>query len=150
MPRRVEVLQLVLTEPPNLPTGTVRAPQVLQAFRNANGPAIKQFEQALSLRLPELRHLWIQFEDASGQSRGGRGLMLFIADNGRSADDGFTAVMVRLKGVELETVDTLITAGIANNRADAIRWALTRIRERPAYEQLRAHTREIEKLKTDF
>ena len=36
----------------------------------------------------------------------------------------------------LETLDTLILAGIANTRADAIRWALDRIRERPASERL--------------
>jgi hypothetical protein len=40
--------------------------------------------------------------------------------------------------VDLETLDTLITVGIAGNRADAVRWALARITERPAYEQLRA------------
>jgi hypothetical protein len=33
---------------------------------------------------------------------------------------------------------------------EAIRWALTRIRERPAYEQLRQHTRDIERLKSEF
>ena len=33
-------------------------------------------------------------------------------------------VMARLGPAELETVDTLITAGIAANRAEAIRWAL--------------------------
>jgi len=49
--------------------------------------------------------------------------------------------------VLLDIVDTLIAAGIAGNRAEAIRWALTRIRERPAYEQLREHTRDIERLK---
>ena len=50
-------------------------------------------------------------------------------------------------------MDTLITAGIAgiaNNRAEAIRWALTRLSERPAYTQLREHTRDIERLKTEF
>ncbi len=49
-----------------------------------------------------------------------------------------------------DIVDTLIAAGIANNRAEAIRWALTRIRERPAYEQLREHTRDIDRLKSEF
>jgi hypothetical protein len=35
-------------------------------------------------------------------------------------------------------------------RAEAIRWALTRIRERPARERLREHTRDIERLKSEF
>ncbi len=61
-----------------------------------------------------------------------------------------TPVMARLGPDDLETLDTLITAGIASSRAEAVRWALARIRERPAYEQLRAHTREIENLKSQF
>ena len=39
--------------------------------------------------------------------------------------------MVRLRTAELDIVDTLIAAGIANNRAEAIRWALTRIPRTP-------------------
>ena len=49
-----------------------------------------------------------------------------------------------------ETLDTLIMAGIAETRADAIRWALARIRERPAYERLRERIQEIDQLRTDF
>jgi Arc/MetJ-type ribon-helix-helix transcriptional regulator len=59
-------------------------------------------------------------------------------------------VMARLGPADLETVDTLITAGIATNRADAVRWALARIRERPAYAQLVQKTREITDLKAQF
>ena len=58
--------------------------------------------------------------------------------------------MARLGQEDLETLDTLITAGIASSRAEAVRWALARIRERPAYEELRAHTRQIEELKAQF
>ena len=58
--------------------------------------------------------------------------------------------MARLGPVDLETLDALITAGIAANRADAVRWTLARIRERPAYAQLRERAREIERLKTEF
>ena len=43
-----------------------------------------------------------------------------------------------------------LVLGIANNRAEAIRWALTRIAERPAYTQLREHARDIERLKTEL
>jgi hypothetical protein len=58
--------------------------------------------------------------------------------------------MARLGREDLETLDTLITAGIAACRAEGVRWALARIRERPAYEQLRARAREIEDLKAQF
>jgi hypothetical protein len=47
-------------------------------------------------------------------------------------------------------VDMLITAGIAANRAEAVRWALARIRERPAYAQLKDKAREIGELKAQF
>jgi len=63
---------------------------------------------------------------------------------------GLTPVMARLGVTDLETLDTLIAAGIAGSRAEAVRWSLARIRERPAFEQLRARTREIEELKSQF
>jgi hypothetical protein len=47
-------------------------------------------------------------------------------------------------------VDQAELERIASSRAEAVRWALARIRERPAYEQLLAHTREIEHLKAQF
>ena len=50
----------------------------------------------------------------------------------------------------LETVDTLIMAGIADDRADAIRLVLPRFREQPEYEQLRERVREIDQLRADF
>ena len=50
----------------------------------------------------------------------------------------------------LETLDTLIMAGIADTRAEAISWALARIRERPAFERLCEHVRETDRLKKDF
>jgi len=87
-------------------------------------------------------------EDDNGQRTAGN--VRFVADGREAADDEFTHVMVRLKTPELDIVDTLIAAGIASNRAEAIRWALTRISERPAYEQLREHTRDIERLKKEF
>ena len=66
------------------------------------------------------------------------------------AGTDLTPVMARLGPADLETLDTLITAGIASNRAEAVRWTIARIRERPAYEQLRARAREIEELKAQF
>jgi hypothetical protein len=63
---------------------------------------------------------------------------------------GLTPVMARLGRVDLETLDALITAGIAANRAEAVRWALGRIRERPAYGKLSERARELEDLKAQF
>jgi hypothetical protein len=88
------------------------------------------------------------FEDADGRRHRG-GMFIAVDDHDKHADD-VTPVMVRLKAPELAIVDTLITAGIANNRAEALRWALARISERPAYARLREHTHEIEALKTEF
>ena len=57
--------------------------------------------------------------------------------------------MARLGRVELETVDTLITAGIVVNRAEAIRWALARTaNDRPTNSYGTEHG-EIEEIKTE-
>ncbi len=53
-------------------------------------------------------------------------------------------------GGTLATVDTLITAGIGNSRAEVLRWAVGRIRERPAYAQLQERVHEIDELKAQF
>jgi len=59
-------------------------------------------------------------------------------------------VMTRLGAADLATVDTLIAAGIANSRAEILRWAVGRIREHPAYAQLQDRVHEISELKAQF
>jgi hypothetical protein len=133
---------------------TVRR-QVLKEFRSANPGALialsKDFGQAgfgeglFAFEGPDpgpdrpgpLLHLRIKL------SRGSAAL-------GLGGERPLTAVMARLDAADLETLDTLIGAGIAGSRAEAVRWALARIRERPAYERLRARAREIEDLKSQF
>ena len=44
----------------------------------------------------------------------------------------------------------LIRAGFAATRPQAIRWALDRIRERPAYQRLRELRSDADKLKNEF
>jgi len=110
-------------------------------------PAMKQFQSEVAARLPEVRRLEILSEGPDGKRRG------FLARMGprdEKPDGDFTPVMVRMRPAELEIVDTLISVGIAANRAEAVRWALARIGERPAYGQLRERTREIERLKSEF
>jgi hypothetical protein len=126
--------------------------QALKAFEHANGPAIKQFRNDLCAQLPELGRLEFRAGTDTGD---GPGLVLGgkprSSLEARAAGGGdLTPVMARLGPVDLETLDALITAGIAASRAEAVRWALARIRERPAYAQLRERAREIERLKTEF
>jgi len=119
-----------------------------RTFKMAVGLGLNQFRDNLVERWPEIRYIEVMTEDNRGQRTGGN--IRFVEDDREAADGEFTHVMVRLRTAELDIVDTLIAAGIANNRAEAIRWALTRIRERPAYERLRKHTRDIERLKSEF
>jgi hypothetical protein len=165
--RRVEVLQrddapwiepgqlmprLVFTDPADRlrdPHPDPRkAAKAARTFKLAVGPGLNQFRDNLRERWPEIRYIEVMTEDNSGQRTGGN--VRFVEDGREAADGEYTHVMVRLKPPELDIVDTLIAAGIASNRAEAIRWALTRIRERPAFEELREHTRDIERLKSEF
>jgi hypothetical protein len=127
--------------------------QALQAFEHEHGPAVKQFRHDLYAQLPEAGRLEFR---AGGDTGHGPRIVLGGGRRGsletRAAEGGaeLTPVMARLGAVDLETLDALITAGIASSRAEAVRWALARIRERPAYAQLRERAREIERLKTEF
>jgi hypothetical protein len=76
----------------------------------------------------------LQYGDNPEVEPGQTAMRVFAAPDEVLED--FTPVMTRLGPADLATVDTLITAGIASNRAEAIRWALRRIREHPAYAQL--------------
>jgi hypothetical protein len=125
-----------------------KAAKAARTFKLAVGPGLNQFRDNLLERWPEIRYIEVMQEDDSGQRTAGN--VRFVEDGREAADGESTHVMVRLKSPELDIVDTLIAAGIAGNRAEAIRWALTRVRDRPAYEQLREHTRDIERLKSEF
>jgi hypothetical protein len=124
--------------------------KTIHEFERHHREAIHQFREDLSAKLPDARRLEFR---AAGE---GHGPAIVLARPGRqlegraAAGGELTPVMARLGPADLQTLDTLITAGIASNRAEAVRWALARIRERPAYEQLLARTREIEALKAQF
>ena len=121
----------------------------------------RDFETSFRQQMDQLRHdLRDKMPEASRiEIRIGTdpaGPRFFMASPGRSLEartltgTDLTPVMARLGPADLETLDTLITSGIATNRADAVRWTLARIRERPAYAELRAKAAEIEQLKTQF
>jgi hypothetical protein len=62
--------------------------------------------------------------------------------------ENLTPVTTRLGPADLAAVDTLITAGIASSRAEAIRWAVGRIREHPAYPQFQERVHDMDEPKT--
>jgi hypothetical protein len=151
--------RFILAEPPGeggSMGGQFQARAAIKVFQKEHGPALKRFRRELSGRWPEIRHIGVMFEDDSGHIRGGVMQALDgepkpgTDDRQIAVSDDFTPVMVRLRAAELDIVDTLIRAGIAANRAEAVRWALTRISERPAFAELRERTREIERLKAEF
>src|ERR1700683_1277364 len=88
--------------------------------------AMKQFRHEVAQRLPEVRRLEVKSDVIDGKQK--RFLARMDSEKDRPADGECTPVMVRMRAPELEIVDTLINAGIAPNRAEAVRRALARIR----------------------
>lgn len=130
--------------------------RVLEDFGRSFHTELESFRHDLSQKLPEARRLEFSVGEkfSAGEHRHGPHIMLNRGPGSLEAralaGADLTPVMARLGPMDLETLDTLITAGIASNRADAVRWSLARIRERPAYERLRERAKEIEELKAQF
>ncbi len=113
----------------------------LTAFEQANETAIKQFRGYLAAKLREIMVVEYVFSDnpVTWDGEGPRAGMLVaqrLSDISEWEHGEATLVLAALGPAGLETVDTLIMAGIAATRAEAIRWALDRVRERPAYQRL--------------
>jgi hypothetical protein len=124
--------------------------QAVKEFHHAHGEAVHELRRDLD-RLPGVGMLEVVAAGEEGADCRGPRLRLMTKPGPAPGGEGqLVPVMARLGPADLETVDVLITAGIAANRAEAVRWALARIRERPAYAQLQQRAREIEELKTQF
>jgi hypothetical protein len=125
--------------------------RAFHAFHDGHRDAIHELRKELD-RIPEaqLLEFMASGETGDGEHRGPRIRLARPRGSLETAGLPLTPVMARLGPDDLETVDALITAGIAASRAEAVRWALARIRERPAYAQLRDRAREIEELKAQF
>jgi len=117
----------------------------LETFHRTHRDAIRDLQRDVSQRWPQAT----RFKIVTAQGDGKKFMFRAAAPDEPPGAD-LTPVMARLGSVDLETLDTLITAGFAANRAQAVRWALARIRERPAYTELREHAKQIETLKARF
>jgi hypothetical protein len=113
-------------------------PKTVHRFVTANAAALGLLDDKLPGAIR-----WAEFRpEGQGGAASPHGLSYRIANRGRpvaardQAQEDLTPVMARLGAVDLATLDTLITAGIVNSRAEGLRWALTRLREHPAYAKL--------------
>jgi hypothetical protein len=128
----------------------------LTALRLANSTAIEQFAACLAEKLPEIRLVEYTFSNPNPVPRDGHGARMSNLVGERPTDiqerehGETTRELTRLGPAGLETLDTLILAGTAATRPEAIRWALDRIRERPAYRRLGELRSEADKLKNEF
>jgi hypothetical protein len=128
----------------------------LAAFLLAEETAREQFAGYLAAKLPAIRLVEYAFSNPNPVTRDGHAPRASNLVGERPSDiaereHGETTLeMTRLGPAGLETLDTLIMAGIAATRGQAIRWALDRIRERPAYQRLRDLRGEADRLKDEF
>ena len=126
----------------------------LKAFTGTHEAAIDPFVSYLAEKLCQVRILEFTFNVPVTRDghcpRFSRGVAQKLSDYRREelGEDNFE--LTRLGPAGLETVDTLIQAGIADTRGEAIRRALDRLRELPAYERIRAHVLETGRLKDEF
>jgi hypothetical protein len=147
-----EVLVRIVLEAP--PEDDAAAKDAVEAFHNRHREAFHKFRDDVAASLPDARVMEI-VTDTDGSGHGPHMRLRLQSPSGPPGHRPFapselTPVMARLGPADLETLDTLITAGIAPNRAEAVRWVLARIRERPAYGQLRGRAQAIEELKAQF
>jgi hypothetical protein len=111
----------------------------LTAFEQANKTAIEQFTGYLATKLRGIGVVEYTFSNnpVTYDGKGPRAIMhtaQCLSDIQEWEHGEATFVLAALGPAGLETLDTLIMAGIAATRAEAIRRTLDRIRERPTYE----------------
>jgi hypothetical protein len=140
----VEPGQIVVEATVAAAAGPESGEDPLETFHRAHRDAIRQLQRDICRQWPQAT----RFKMVTGQGEGRKFMWRAAAPDEPPGD--LTPVMARLGPADLETLDTLITAGFAANRAQAVRWALARIRERPAYAELRERAKEIENLRSQF
>jgi hypothetical protein len=161
VPVRTEVLRY--GDDPEVEPGQLIARVVLDASDDPveRTRAFKEFHDAHSAAVHGLRealdtlplNILLQVVASSGavDAETGPRIQLLAHGGGPGGPPtGLIPIMAEVGPEDVETLDTLIVAGAGTSRAEAMRWALARIRERPAYEQLRARTGEIADLRSQF
>jgi hypothetical protein len=122
--------------------------ETLDDWATANGEGLAKLHEGL---LPSIA--WVDFfpdtpERQAAPSRPDWGHMRFLGKRPDVMDGApeFTRVPTLLGPADLAAVDALIMAGVAATRSEALRWAMARIRENPAYAPLEERARETDEL----
>jgi hypothetical protein len=124
--------------------------ETLHAFEKAHSGAIEDLRKNIAQKMPFIGRVQFTLPAQPGE-RKHPVISMSIGPLDRTAPGrNLTPVMARLDPRDVEVLDALITAGIVPNRAEGVRWALTRIRKRPAYTQLREHIGKIDELKAQL
>jgi hypothetical protein len=152
--RRVMLLQY--GDDPVVEPGEVRVRVLIpkdygEGWDREHGTMMMEFRRQLAEKLPEVSELEVIPDDPDVPYD--HKPRLYVGGGGWMAAGGGsepTAVMARLGPEDLETLDALITAGVAANRSESVRWALARIRERPAFAKLTEWVRGLDELKAEF
>jgi len=109
-----------------------------------------ELHRVLAEKVPAARFLEFWFGGDTGHQGQARQRLRCPPDTPARRERDLTPVDVRLGPADREMLDTLITAGLAASRGEAIGWVLARIRERPAYAKLSERARELDELKAQF
>jgi len=136
------------------PAGTFEDDEVvIRAFEQAHHEVITWLHR--DGRLPGIA--WIQVIPDTPERRAPGAVLwgfpsMFLGLRSDVADDarGFASVRTNLGPADLATVDALIAAGVASTRAEALRWAIGRIRENPVYGRIQERVREIGELTAEL
>ena len=139
------MIRVILT-----PTGEDDPEETLHAFEKAHRAAIEDLRKKIAQKMPFIGRVEFTLPPQPGQRKHPVISMSVSPPDRTATGRNLTPVMARLDPSDVEVLDALITAGIVSNRADGVRWALTRIRERPAYTQLREHIGKIDELKAQL
>jgi hypothetical protein len=129
--------------------------EIITAFRRDHEAALEEFPRYLAEILREICLVEFTFghDPFTGEALGPSDRAEFslpVGDLQAWKLGEATEVAGRMGAGGLEILDTLIMAGIAGYRADAIRWVLARFRQEPEYEQLRDRVWEIDRLRAEF
>jgi Arc/MetJ-type ribon-helix-helix transcriptional regulator len=122
----------------------------LPAWQRDHETVNRELHRELAAKVPAARYLEFWFGGDTGHQ--GRTLQRLHCPPDRPGrhERDLTPVDIGFEPADLEMLDTLITAGTAGSRAEAIGWVLARIRERPAYARLLERTRELDEFKARF